>query len=170
MPKLPALLGAAALALAAAAGLSTAASADHGDRYRWNGPQGYFVVSARACPDLREDLRDRRGYGHQRRSDRYDRYDRRGYGDRHARGRDQQVLNCPAHAWSYVPSPREGRMARYGHAMHPTRAYFDPRQGHYHVTSRWGEVPVRIDWRGVTHGGRGHHGYTGTGLSFEFRF
>lgn len=168
MPNLPALFGSAALALAATAGLTTAASADHGDRYRWNGPEGHFVVSARACPDLREDLRDRRGYG------RHDRYDRRGYGHHNSGYRDRRVLTCPARAWEYVPSARERRAGRYGYRLRPTEAYFDPRQGHYHVVTRWGEVPVRIDWRGATRRGHdhnyGHRGYRGTGLNFEFRF
>lgn len=162
MPKLTTLFGAAALALTATAGLSTAANADHPDRNRWNGPQGYFVVDARACPDLRQDLRGRGGY------DRYGRHDRRGYG--HSGYADQRVLTCPSHAWNYVPGAREGRMARYGYRLHPTQAYFDRRQGHYHVMTRWGGVPVRIDWRGASSYRRGHHGYRGTGLSFEFRF
>ena len=32
----------------------------HHRGYRWNGPEGHFVVYANACPDLREDRRDRR--------------------------------------------------------------------------------------------------------------
>lgn len=72
--------GLAATALPAAANaadltvsVSTAATAQaHGHRrgyephhrgYRWNGPEGHFVVYANACPDLREDRRDRRQIG-----------------------------------------------------------------------------------------------------------
>lgn len=169
MPKLPKLLTGALLALAGGAALSTAAEADHRDRSRWSGPEGYFVVDARACPDLREDLRDRR-HG---RYDPHDRYGHergygygRSYGHRGSDWRDRRVLECPRHAWTYVPSARERRMGRYGYRLNPTHAYYDRRQGHYHVETRWGLVPVRIDWQ------RGHHhrGYTNSGLSFQFRF
>lgn len=168
MPDLPKLLAGAAIALAGAAALTTAANADHPDRYRWNGPEGHFVVEARACADLREDLRDRRddrgyhyghrGYGHDR------------YGSRHSDRRDRRVLNCPRHAWHYVPSPREARMGRYGERLHPTQAVYDRRAGGYVVQTRWNYVPVQIDWRGVRGYRHDRHGYRGTGLHFEFRF
>lgn len=102
----------------------------------WNGPEGYFQVNARACPDLLEDYRDRRS----------------SYGRRGGRGdwRDRRVLDCPTHAWTYVPSYRERRMGRTGDSLRPDVAYFDRRSGRYEVQTRWGDVPVEVVWdRGV---------------------
>lgn len=160
MPNLPKLLAGAAIALAGAAALGGAASAEHRDRYRWNGPEGHFVVEARACPDLREDLRDRR---HDR-----GRFGHPGYRERYGDRRDQRVLNCPAHAWHYVPSARERRAGQHGQRLNPTHAVYNARTGSYVVQTRWNQIPVQIDWRGA----RGHdrYGHRGTGLHFEFRF
>ncbi|MFP4520286.1 MAG: hypothetical protein ACLFQ5_12625, partial [Oceanicaulis sp.] len=116
---------------------------------RWNGPEGYFVVHARACPDLREDLRDHR------RARTY-RHNRRGY-EPHHRGygrpdwRDRRVLQCPSRAWDYVPSRREARAGRDGRRLHPGVAYWDARTNRYYVETRWGAAPVHVDW--------GRHGY-----------
>ena len=49
---------------------------------------GEWRVNARACPDLREDIRDYR-------------YDR-GWRDRREDRRDARVIRCPARAWYYV--------------------------------------------------------------------
>jgi hypothetical protein len=144
--------------LAAAAGLATlviaAAPAGADAQYRsghhydrgWNGPEGHFVVYASACPDLREDFRDRRhSYGRHR-----------GRGD----WRDRRVLDCPPHAWRYIPSYRERRMGRTGERLRPSVAFFDRRTGHYQVETRWGDIPVEIVWdhgrrHGFDHGRRG---------------
>lgn len=121
------------------------AYSDRGDRHRgrghrgWNGPEGYFVVYARACPDLMEDRRDRRVDNGRR--------------DRREDRRDRRVLDCPDRAWDYVPSHRERRMGRYGDRLRPTVAYWDRRDRQYYVETRWGEVPVEIR-RGR---GRHHH-------------
>jgi hypothetical protein len=131
------------LQLAAAAGLAafalSALPAPAEAQYRsspygqtWNGPEGHFLVNARACPDLREDFRDRRQS--------YGRY------NRHSDWRDRRVLECPPRAWSYVPSYRERRMGRTGDQLRPDVAYFDRRTGQYAVQTRWGAVPVQVTW------------------------
>jgi hypothetical protein len=72
---------------------------------------GEWRINARACPDLREDIRDYR-------------YDR-GWRDRREDRRDARVIRCPARAWYYVryagernryipPRPREIVIDRYG--------------------------------------------------------
>ncbi len=133
--------------LAAAAGLAalafTALPSGAEAQYRgghygpsWNGPEGYFQVNARACPDLLEDYRDRR----------------HSYGRHHGRGdwRDRRVLECPIHAWTYIPSYNERRMGRTGDRLYPEVAYFDRHTGRYQVQTRWGDVPVEVVWdRGV---------------------
>lgn len=153
--------GLAATALPAAANaadltvsVSTAATAQaHGHRrgyephhrgYRWNGPEGHFVVYANACPDLREDRRDRR-------------YDT-GWRDRREDRRDRRVIDCPDRAWDYVPSRREARDGRTGDRLRPDRAYLDRRTGGYYAETRWGAVPVQVvhGRRGYDHYGRGH--------------
>ena len=160
MTALKSVLAAAVLAFAGAVALTGAASADryggygygygygHGHHRGWNGPEGYFLVYARACPDLREDRRDRR-------------YNR-GWRDRREDRRDRRVLECPPRAWQYVPSHYERRMGRYGDRLRPTVAYRAGRHG-YVVETRWGPVPVRVVWsrRGGFHDGhrwrRSHH-------------
>lgn len=113
----------------------------HFDR-GWNGPEGHFIVYARACPDLREDFRDRRRSGHWAQG-------RRDW-------RDLRVLHCPPRAWEYAPSRRELRMGRTGERLRPETAYFDRSRGRYYVHTRWGAVPVEIVR------GRGpHHGHSG---------
>lgn len=118
----------------------------HHDRGRgrgrgWNGPEGYFVVYERACPDLREDRRDAR-HDH-------------GWRDRREDRRDRRVIDCPPGAWEYVPSRNERRMGRDGDRLRPTVAYLDRRTGRYFAETRWGEVPVEIQ-RSRGHR-RGHH-------------
>lgn len=147
MAKLAAAAGFAAVALTA---LPASAEAQHrGGGYhhdRWNGPEGYFVVYARACPDLREDFRDRRVD--------------RGRADRREDRRDRRVLNCPARAFEYVPTRREWRQGRTGERLRPTVAYWDRYDRRYYVETRWNLVPVEIVR------GRGHHrdrGYRGRG-------
>ena len=58
---------------------------------------GEWRVNARACPDLREDMRDYR--------------DDRGWRDRREDRRDVRVIRCPARAWYYVSYP--GERSRY---------------------------------------------------------
>ncbi|MCP2669578.1 hypothetical protein NHF40_01385 [Maricaulaceae bacterium EIL42A08] len=141
--KLAAAAGLAALSLTA---LPAAAEAQrygghHGGR--WNGPEGHFLVYAHACPDLREDRRDRRV--------------NRGRADRREDRRDARVLNCPSRAWEYVPTRRELRQGRTGERLRPNVAYLDRRSGIYYAETRWGDVPVYVV------GGRGyrphHRGY-----------
>ena len=113
----------------------------HHRGYRWNGPEGHFVVYARACPDLREDRRDARR--------------NTGWRDRREDRRDRRVLNCPDRAWDYVPSRREARAGRTGDRLRPDRAYLDRRTGGYYVETRWGAVPVQVV---QGRGGHDHHG------------
>lgn len=116
----------------------------HGYDRGWNGPEGHFLVYASACPDLREDFRDRRhSYGHHR---------GRGRGD----WRDRRVLDCPPHAWRYIPSYRERSMGRTGERLRPDIAFFDRRTGRYEVQTRWGDIPVEIVWG---HGPRYDYGH-----------
>lgn len=126
--------------------VSTAATAQgYGQRgyephhrgYRWNGPEGHFVVYANACPDLREDRRDRR-------------YDT-GWRDRREDRRDRRVIDCPDRAWDYIPSRREARDGRTGERLRPQVAYLDRHSGAYFAETRWGPVPVQVIY------GRGHH-------------
>lgn len=135
---------------------------DRGRGYRWNGPEGYFVIYARACPDIREDRRDRR-YNEGRRDRREDR-------------RDRRVHNCPDRAWDYVPSRREARAGRTGERLRPNQAY-RVRGGQYYTDTRWGPVPVQVvRGRGRGHGrGDGRHrdrryGYNDSGWSFRIDF
>ena len=62
-----------------------------------------WVLNAAACPDLREDRRDRRHYDGRR--------------DRREDFRDRRVIDCPPRAWRY----EAGRWDRhYGHPRcHP---------------------------------------------------
>lgn len=143
MAKLAAAAGFAAVAFTA---LPAAAEAQHrggGHHDRWNGPEGHFVVHARACPDLREDFRDRR-VDH-------------GRADRREDRRDRRVLNCPARAFEYVPTRREWRQGRTGERLRPTVAYWDRHDRRYYVETRWSRVPVEIV-RGRGHRDRGHRG------------
>ena len=150
--KFAAAAGLAAIALSA---LPASADAQYRGGYgaaAWNGPEGYFTVNARACPDLREDFRDTRF--------------NTGRADRWEDRRDRQVLHCPARAFDYVASRRELRMGRTGERLNPTVAYFDYRTGQYYVETRWRPVPVRIiagrgfdaGHRGWDDYGRGHRG------------
>ena len=157
MIKLSTLAAAAALGFAGAAMLAPDAEARHPSR-GWNGPEGYFVVNAAACPDLRDDRRGR-GYGRHHRG--YNRY------GRHHRGhdrRDRRILRCPEWAWDYVPSYRERRMGRTGDRLRPDSAYWSRRGGGYYVDTRWG--PVRVE---VRYGRGRHHGY-GRHTTFRFRY
>jgi len=141
--KLAAAAGLAALTLTA---LPSAAEAQrHGGHHghRWNGPEGHFLVYARACPDLREDRRDRRVD--------------RGRADRREDRRDRRVLDCPPRAWEYVPSRRELRQGRTGERLRPQLAYLDRRAGGYFTETRWGDVPVYVvRGRGYRPHHRGH--------------
>lgn len=146
--KLSICAGLAALAVGAASGSAQAQyHGGHHDR-GWNGPQGHFIVVAEACPDLREDYRDRRGA--------YGRHRGRGYGHHNRRGarhdwRDRRVLDCPPRAWRYVPSRYERRIGRTGERLRPDLAFYDRRTGRYEVETRWGDVPVEVIWDRRSH-------------------
>lgn len=158
MIRFATLAAAAGLAALAAAAAPAPAEAQHRGGHHfdraWNGPEGHFIVYARACPDLREDVRDqRRGYGRHR-------------GRHQSRGdwRDRRVLDCPPRAWRYAPSYREQRMGRTGERLRAELAYYDRRTGRYQVRTRWGDVPVQVVW------GRGparHHGSHGWRFSWS---
>ncbi len=167
LAKLAAAAGLAALTLTA---LPTGAEAQHRGQHRaqshdwydygrggrWNGPEGYFVVNAAACPDLREDRRDAR-----RTQGRRDRIEDR---------RDRRVLDCPPRAWDYVPSRREAVAGRTGDQLRPDVAYWDQRSNRYYAQTRWGAVPVHVQYRGRGYG-HDRRGYQGrSGVHFEFRF
>lgn len=130
---------------------------DYGRHSRWNGPEGYFVVNARACPDLRQDVRD---------AWRGSRYDHPRYG--HGRvWRDRRVLDCPHYAWDYVPSRREARAGRHGDRLQPDIAFWDHRTNRYYAQTRWGPVPVHVNYD-QRHDPRHYRGRSG--VHFEFRF
>lgn len=167
MSLLAKLAGAAALAALALTALPDEAEAqrhgarsqhhewyDYGRHGRWNGPEGYFIVSARSCPDLREDVRDSRR--HHGRRDRFE--------DR----RDRRVLDCPPRSWDYVPSRREARAGRHGDRLRPDVAYWDPRTNRYYAQTRWGPVPVHVDYG--RRGYRDRYGYHRSGVHLQFRF
>jgi hypothetical protein len=129
---------------------------DYGRGNRWNGPEGYFIVNAAACPDLREDRRDAR-----RNQGRRDRIEDR---------RDRQVLDCPPRAWDYVPSRREAVSGRTGDRLRPDVAYWDYRTNRYYAQTRWGVVPVQVQYGGYGYG-HDRRGYRGrSGVRFDFRF
>jgi hypothetical protein len=129
--KLAAAAGLAALTLTALPSVAEAqryGGGHHG--HRWNGPEGHFLVYARACPDLREDRRDRRVD--------------LGRADRREDRRDRRILDCPPRAWEYVPSRRELRQGRTGERLRPQIAHWDRPTGRYYVETRWNDVPVYI--------------------------
>lgn len=145
----------AAVVLAGAAATIAPAAADAQRHFHhgrgWHGPEGHFLVYARACPDLREDRRDRRYDG--------------GWRDRREDRRDRRIIDCPPRAWEYVPSRRELHQGRTGERLRPDYAYWDRRAGGYFVDTRWGPVPTYVvRGRGGRHGYRPHrhrygHGY-----------
>lgn len=115
---------------------------------------GTWYVNAAACPDLREDRRDRRhDYGR---------------ADRREDRRDRRVIDCPARAWTYVPDRYErrhglerGTGARRGT---PGIVYRD-RGSFYRMTRRgdYREIDVvierpRRDRRDRRRGGYGRYG------------
>lgn len=115
-------------------GLATAQAAPPGHR------SGEWQLNPRLCPDLREDVRDRR-YTYSRRDRREDR-------------RDSRATVCPARAWTYVPSRyeqrRHGRDAwRYADRYRPayTSIYVD-RKGRYYGRLNGRDVRITIVHRG----------------------
>ena len=145
MTFLSSFAAAAVLAGTAAVAASGAAQAGPRDLPRgWDGPEGHFIVYARACPDLREDFRDRRRDT--------------GYYDRREDRRDRRVLDCPRRAFDYVPSRREARFGLTGERLRPQRAYYSRRHGQYFVETRWNAVPVYIV-RGRPHRYGHRYGY-----------
>ena len=104
-----------------------------------------WVLNAAACPDLREDRRDRRHYS--------GRYDRR------EDFRDTRVIDCPPRAWRLEAHRWNGR---YGSARYDRRGYVSPglvyRAGNsaFYVADRYGRrqwIDVRIEYP------RGHRHY-----------
>lgn len=91
---------------------------------------GYFTVSSRACPDLREDRRDARR--------------NTGRADRREDRRDRQVINCPSRAFDYVPTRFERRQGFTGDRLNVNQAFLDRRTGQYFVETRFGDVPLRL--------------------------
>lgn len=130
MTKLAAAAGLAALTLTALPAVAEAQRYGGHHHDRWSGPEGHFIVYARACPDLREDRRDRRVNN--------------GWRDRREDRRDARVIDCPPRAWEYVPSRREFRQGRTGERLRPNVAYLDRRSGTYFTETRWGAVPVYV--------------------------
>ena len=128
--KLAAAAGLAALTLTALPAAAEAQRYGGHHQGRWNGPEGHFLVYARACPDLREDRRDRRFNDAWR--------------DRREDRRDARVIDCPNRAWEYVPTRRELRQGRTGERLRPGVAYLDRRSGTYFAETRWGPVPVYV--------------------------
>ncbi len=100
---------AALLALIGMAGLAGTASA------------GTWHANAAACPDLREDRSGGRHYPGRV-------YHREDYLDR-------QVIDCPAHAWSYYPDRYERGDMRY--MASPGRVYVD-QSGRYYAVDHHG--------------------------------
>lgn len=133
MPGLKTIAAALALATLGSASFAGVASAET------------WVLNAAACPDLREDRRDRRHYD--------------GRFDRHEDWRDRQLINCPPHAWRYEPDRWDYRHrpayydgGRYGT---PGTVYRDANGGFY-VRDRYGRhrwIDVRIEYpRGYRYG------------------
>ncbi|WP_300554791.1 hypothetical protein [Maricaulis sp.] len=109
-------IAAALLAGMGAAALPAAASA------------GTWYLNARACPDLREDRRDRRVY-----EGRWDvREDRR----------DRRVIECPPRAWTYVPDRWERRngLERGTGARLGTPGIVYRRHGEFYRETRRGDL------------------------------
>ncbi|WP_339739369.1 hypothetical protein [uncultured Maricaulis sp.] len=93
---------------------------------------GTWHANAAACPDLREDRIDARYTS--------------GRADRREDFRDQQVINCPAHAWSYYPDRYERTDMR--RMTSPGTVYLD-RSGRYYAVDRRGasyNINVIIDY------------------------
>jgi len=109
---------------------------------------GTWYLNARACPDLREDRRDRR-------------YDE-GRWDRREDRRDRRVIECPPRAWTYVPDHWERRngieRGSGGRLGSPGIVY--RRHGNFYRETRRGDlrqIDVVIE-RG-RRGYRDRHGY-----------
>lgn len=113
---------------------------------------GTWVLNAAACPDLREDRRDRRDYN--------------GWLDRREDTRDSRVIDCPPRAWRYEGPRWNGR---YGPAYYHNGRYDTPGtvyragNGGFFVADRYGRrhrIDVRIESPRGRHGHhRGHRGY-----------
>ncbi|GLK53741.1 MAG: hypothetical protein CMH94_07165 [Oceanicaulis sp.] len=107
-----------------------------------------WVLNAAACPDLREDRRDRRHYDGRR--------------DRREDFRDRRVIDCPPRAWRY----EAGRWDRhYGHPRYERSRYASPglvyrsRDGGFYVADRYGRrqwIDVRIEYPRGRHYDRPH--------------
>lgn len=120
---------AAALALSALGSVAVAGTAD----------AGTWVLNAAACPDLREDLRDRRDYN--------------GRFDRREDFRDRRVIECPPRAWRYEGHRWDN--GRYGAARYSRGYYASPGvvyragNGAFYVADRYGGrhwIDVRIEY------------------------
>lgn len=143
MKLLKSALAAAFLAGMGTVGLSSAASA------------GTWYVSVRACPDLREDRRDRRVD--------------EGRWDRREDRRDRRVIDCPPRAWHYVPDRYERRhgLERGTGARMGTPGVVYRERGRFYRVNRRGnyrEIDVVIERgrRGGRHGYRDRRGRYGS--------
>ena len=90
---------------------------------------GEWRVNARACPDLREDIRD---YRHND-----------GWRDRREDRRDARVIRCPARAWYYVNYP--GERSRYI-PPRPREVVIDRWGREYYRDNRGSLVNLDIDF------------------------
>lgn len=116
---------------------------------------GTWYLNARACPDLREDRRDRR-------------YDE-GRWDRREDRRDRRVIDCPRRAWTYVPDRWERRngIERGSGGRLGTPGIVYRRHGNFYRETRRGDlrqidVVIERGRRGYRERGRGYrdrHGY-----------
>jgi len=126
-------LAAAAAAMSAAA-LPAPAAAQHYNSHHARSaytPQGYFIVRAALCPELR-------------------------YGQAHYNA-NPRSFECPPRAWRYVPTTYEARRGYYGEGLEPVRARYDRRSSGYVVrTGRRSAARVQIDWSAPRHYGPQH--------------
>lgn len=90
---------------------------------------GEWRISARECPDLREDRQD---YRHDR-----------GWRDRREDYRDTRVVRCPARAWYYVRYP--GERSRYV-PPRPREIVIDRYGREYYRNSRGSLVRLDLDF------------------------
>ncbi|WOI53429.1 hypothetical protein [Parvularcula sp. LCG005] len=106
---------------------------------------GEWYLNPRACPDLREDVRDRR-IDEGRRDRREDR-------------RDERIVDCPASAYTYVASRHELRRGDRLPARPRFERVYKTKGGQYvGVTRRGQRVAINVrpnhDYRGGRYAGR----------------
>lgn len=92
---------------------------------------GEWRLNPERCPDIREDWRDMR-------------HDN-GWRDRREDRRDYRVINCPARAWTYVPS--RGERWRDNRRDHPREVYLYSNGRVYERNHRGDLVSLGINLR-----------------------